>query len=144
VPLRISPKTTTVTMESTASSRPEPAKDALALRGSDADNKPTTNPPRKRQKKGVAPVADGASSKPTKLRGKRGLLKQLTEVPIDVLFEVCTLFLSFTDCYEHWRVDLRLPYSRRSLASSKDHQDTPWSLDGPFVYFSMESGPCQS
>lgn len=28
------------------------------------------------------------ASKATKLRGKRGLLRQLTEVPIDILFEV--------------------------------------------------------
>ena len=37
---------------------------------------------------------DKVSSKVKRFRGKRGLLKQLVEMPLDVLFEVCaTLYL---------------------------------------------------
>lgn len=46
-------------------------------------------PPRKRVKKAnVAPI------KAQKFRGKRGLLQQLTEFPLDVLFEVSYLLIS--------------------------------------------------
>ena len=76
-----------------------------------------------------------------KFRGKRGLLKQLVEMPLDVLFEVCsTLYLEkglvFTISSDIWS-----PESSWPVASSSNHKGSTCYTHETIFDFNLETCP---
>lgn len=74
--------------------------DSLQQTAQDPAPMTTGKPARKRRKNQEHAVDQTPAEKPTRLRGKRGLLKALTDAPIDVLFEV-SLYVYATYTPEH-------------------------------------------
>lgn len=70
-------------------------KDRAGVSGSNISNVTSTVVPSKRQKTAATDCISGfeatGASKVKRTRGRRGILKELTEMPLDVLFEVCKL-----------------------------------------------------
>ena len=77
-----------------------------------------------------------------KIRGKRGMLRQLVEMPLDVLFEVGAMMPPFSNGLIFTiSSDIRPPETSRSVASGSNHKGSACYPYEPIFHFNLETCP---
>ena len=117
--------------------------EALDIKVDSEYEQPLTElPTRARKRKACEDKNSKVGPQAKKIRGKRGMLRQLVEMPLDVLFEVGAMMPPFSNGLIFTiSSDIRPPETSRSVASGSNHKGSACYPYEPIFHFNLETCP---